>query len=63
MVANIRNMEIDNDTQNGITAMRVYGESLKGYMMQEAMASLLFSGRLCHNCFVIHKKNSPSKTK
>lgn len=40
MVANIRNMEIDNDTQNGITAMRVYGESLKGYMMQEAMASL-----------------------
>ena len=28
MVANIRNMEIDNETQNGITAIRVYGESL-----------------------------------
>ena len=40
MVANIRNMEIDNETQNGITAMRVYGEPLKGYMMQEAMASM-----------------------
>lgn len=48
MVANIRNMEIDNDTQNGITAMRVYGESLKGYMMQEAMASLHCQNGECH---------------
>ena len=35
MVANIRNMEIDNDTQNGITAMRVIWGILKGYMMCE----------------------------